>query len=154
VRKRALLFVILIALLAAGAAIRSLYSPYRAFSDDVFLRIEHGTGTLAIGQALADAGVIRYPWQFWLERSLHRDGKIQAGEYRFYQPDTVATVFNRMVRGDIYFFEFTVKEGNNIFDIAESLETAGVMPAADFLAAARDASSIRDLDPQAPSLEG
>src|SRR5258708_36920267 len=116
-KKRVLAILIILVLLTAGAATLSLYSPYRGFSGDVFLRIERGTGTLAIGQALADAGIIRYPWQFWLQRTLHRDRKIQAGEYRFSKADSVDSCFSRMVRGDVYFLEFTVKDGNKLFDI-------------------------------------
>src|SRR5580704_9172114 len=142
-------------LLAAGcAAAISLRVPYRDFSGDAFLRIHRGAGTVEIGRALAQAGVIRTPWQFWAERALHRDEKIQAGEYRFYEAATPGDVFNRLARGDVYYFEFTVKEGSNIFDIAQSLTEAGVMPAADFLAAAANPALVRDLAPHAPSLEG
>jgi len=41
-----------------------------------------------------------------------------------------------------------------MFDIASTVETMGLMPAAEFLAAARDPSLIHDIAPQAPSLEG
>src|ERR1700691_18014 len=129
--KFALLIAIAGSLAAACAAALSLRIPYRDFPGDVFLRIERGAGPLEIGRALAQAGVIRTPWQFWAERALHRDAKIQAGEYRFYQPATPDVVFNRLARGDVYYFEFTVKEGGNIFDIAQSLGEAGVMPSAD-----------------------
>jgi UPF0755 protein len=142
-------------LLAAGcAAAISLRVPYRDFSGDVFLRIQRGAGTVEIGRALAQAGVIRTPWQFWAERAIHRDEKIQAGEYRFYESASPDDIFNRLARGDVYYFEFTVKEGSNMFDIAQSLTEAGVMPGADFLAAAANPALIRDLAPQAPSLEG
>jgi UPF0755 protein len=152
--KFALLIAIAGSLAAACAAALSLRIPYRDFSGDVFLRIERGVGTVEIGRALAQAGVIRAPWQFWAERALHRDEKIQAGEYRFYESATPDDVFNRLARGDVYYFEFTVKEGSNIFDIAQSLSEAGVMPAAAFLTAAANPALISDLAPQAPSLEG
>src|SRR5580700_5319027 len=152
--KFALLLAIAGSLAAACAAAISLRIPYRDFSGDVFLRVQHGAGTIEIGRALAQAGVIRAPWQFWAERALHRDEKIQAGEYRFFEAATPDDVFSRLARGDVYYFEFTVKEGNNMFDIAQSLTEAGVMPGADFLAAAANPALIRDLAPQAPSLEG
>ena len=41
-----------------------------------------------------------------------------------------------------------------MFDIAAAVEQLGLFPAARFLAAARDPALIRDLDPQAPTLEG
>ena len=152
---KAILFgAILLALLAAGAALASLRAPYRGFPNDVFLSIDRGTGAVAIGRELAQAGVVRYAWQFWAERALRGSQKLQAGEYRFSAPESVGRVFDRMARGDVYYFEFTVPEGSNMFDIAQSLEQAGIMRAEDFLAAASNPALIRDLAPSAPSLEG
>ncbi|HTD44271.1 MAG TPA: endolytic transglycosylase MltG [Bryobacteraceae bacterium] len=140
-----------IAALAAGWA---LLSPYRGFEGDTYVDIPRGTGAVGIAQALADGGVIRYPWQFWLMRATHPSAKLQAGEYRFATAASVREVFDRIARGDIFYFEFTVPEGSNIFDIARALEAQGVMAVEDFLSAATDASSIRDLAPKAKTLEG
>jgi len=152
--KRVILSALLLALLAAGAVLASLRSPYRGFGNDVFLTIDRGTGAVAIGRVLAQAGVIRYAWQFWAERALRGSQKLQAGEYRFSDPETVSRVFDRMARGDVYYFEFTVPEGSNMFDIAQSLEQAGIMRGADFLDAASKPALISDLAPLAPTLEG
>jgi UPF0755 protein len=146
----------LIAVLAAAAAIAAwaLLAPYQGFQGDAYVEIPHGTGTAGIAQALANDGVIRYPWQFWLARALGPSAKLQAGEYRFSRAASVREVFGRIARGDIYFFEFTVPEGSNIFDIAHALENQHAMAGEDFLAAATDASSIHDLAPRAKTLEG
>jgi UPF0755 protein len=152
--KFALLPAIAGTLIALGMVALSLNLPYRGFQNDAFLHIERGTGTVEIGRALAQVGAIRFPWQFWAERALHSDGKIQAGEYKFSEAASAAVIFDRLARGDVSFFELTVKEGSNMFDIAQLLATAGVMPAADFLRAAANPALILDLAPQAPSLEG
>ena len=140
-----------VALLVAGFA---LLSPYRGFEGDTYVEIPRGTGAVGIAQALADEGVIRYPWQFWLMRALRPSARLQAGEYRFAEAASVREVFDRMARGDIYYLEFTVPEGSNIFDIARSLEAQRLMTAEDFLSAATDPSSISDLAPEAKTLEG
>ena len=121
--------------LAAGA-FYSLQSPFRGFEHDVFLQFPKGSGTRAIAQKLADAGVVRFAWQFWLARAIHPRTTVQAGEYRFEQAASVADVFNRLSRGDVYYFSFTVPEGANIFDIAKLLESEGIMSGEDFLKAA------------------
>jgi UPF0755 protein len=54
----------------------------------------------------------------------------------------------------VYYFEFTVPEGSNMFDIANALEASGAMPAPEFLAAASDPELIRDLVPNVRTLEG
>ena len=149
---RRMLLVLFVLALAAAAYL--LGTPYSGFSNETFVRIEHGTGTREIGELLAQAGVIRYPWQLWMERALHPSAKLQAGEYRFHDAATPGDVFSRLARGDIYFFEITVPEGSNMFDIARIVESAGVMPGDAFLKAAANPASIHDLDPAAKTLEG
>ena len=138
----------------AGLAVAMLVTPYQGFKTDTYVEIAHGTGTRGIAQELADDGVIRYSWEFLLVRLVRPSTKLQAGEYRFAKAASVIDVFNRIARGDIYYVEFTVPEGSNIFDIGRSLEAQGVMSAEDFLAAADDPTLIRDLAPKAQTLEG
>jgi UPF0755 protein len=121
---------------------------------ETFIRIEHGRGTASIARTLKNAGVIHYEWQIYAARLLNPGAKLQAGEYRFAQPSSALTVFDRIRRGDIYFFEFTVPEGSNRWDIARLIEATGVISAADFLKTSAAPALIRDLAPNAPSLEG
>jgi UPF0755 protein len=140
--------------LLAGAATLSLFESYRGFQGETFVQLDRGAGSAAIARTLAEAGVIRYAWQFWILRGMEPSARLQAGEYRFAGPATAREVFGRIARGDVYYLEFTVPEGSNMFDIARSLEAAGAMPAEDFLRAAADPTPIHDLDPEAKTLEG
>jgi UPF0755 protein len=63
-------------------------------------------------------------------------------------------VVRRIARGDIFYYELVVPEGRNMFDIAGAVEQLGLFPAKTFLQAARNPAPIRDLDPEAPTLEG
>jgi UPF0755 protein len=138
----------------AGLAAWALVTPYQGFEKDTYVEIARGSGTAGMAQQLTNAGVIHYPWQFWLARLTKPSAKLQAGEYRFDKAASVREVFDRIARGDIYYFVFTVPEGSNIFEIGRSLEAQGVMPAEKFLAAAEDPALIRDLAPKARTLEG
>lgn len=143
------------AIFIAGAFLAwAVLTPYRGSDAVTYVDLARGTGTGGIARALAAQGVIRYPWQFWLVRLARPSTTLQAGEYRFDHPASVLDVFDRIARGDIYYVEFTVPEGSNIFDIARALEQQSVMPAEDFLAAAADPASIADLAPRARTLEG
>ena len=122
----------------AGAAVYSLQAPYRGFDGELFLQFPKGSGTRTIAQKLADAGVVRYAWQFWLARAIHPRTTLQAGEYRFDRPARVDDVFRRLGRGDVFYFSFTVPEGSNMFDIARLLESEGIMSGQDFLKAAQN----------------
>ena len=108
----------------------------------------------AIADALARAGVVRSRWEFLLARSLSRTRVLQAGEYRFDRAASPMEVVRRIGRGDVFYLELVVPEGRNLFDIAASAEKLGMFPAASFLEAARSPALIRDLDPEAPTLEG
>ena len=90
-----------------------------------------------MAQELADAGVIRSAWPFLVVRALHPRTVLQAGEYRFDRAASVSEVFSRLARGDVFYFNFTVPEGSNMFDIARLLESEGIMPGEDFLQAAK-----------------
>jgi UPF0755 protein len=138
----------------AGLAVATLVTPYQGFKSETYVDIPHGTSTSGIAQELAKEGVIRYKWEFWLARLLKRSSKLQAGEYRFAKPASALDVFDRIARGDIYFFAFTVPEGSNIFDIGRSLEEQGVMSSEEFLKAAEAPALIHDLVPKARTLEG
>lgn len=159
-RKRSgcfLRFVFLLLLLVAGAGLflyLSLNRPYRGFQNEAFVEIPKGTSTRKLAQQLKEAGVVQYPWQFLVARIVQPDATLQAGEYRFEQPASVWKVFDRIRRGDIYFYEVVVPEGNNMFDIAASLGATKLIDAKAFLHAASSPKLIQDLDPKAPSLEG
>jgi UPF0755 protein len=121
-----------------GAALYSLQAPYRGFEGDHFLQFPKGSGTRAIAQKLADAGIVRYAWEFWIERAIHPRARLQAGEYKFDHAATVTEVFDRLGRGDVFYFSFTVPEGSNMFDIAKLLDAEGIMSGQDFLKAAEN----------------
>jgi UPF0755 protein len=143
--------------LAAGmfaVSIASLRVPYQGFQGETFVHFDRGARTPAMARALKQAGVIRYQWQFWLERTLHTSARLEAGEYRFLEPASAAAVFQRIARGDVFFVELKIPEGGNRFDIARLVEATGLISGEEFLRAAADPSFVRDLDPQAMTLEG
>ncbi len=151
---RLIFLLLLLAAVAAGLAYYSISQPYQGFQKPVILDFPKGTSTQAMGEQLAQARVIRYSWQFLMVRALQPKARLLAGEYQFSEPASVVTIFDRIARGDVFFYELTVPEGSNIFDIASSIDRFDFMKGADFLRIARDPALIRDLAPDAPTLEG
>ena len=145
---------LVVVLLGAGWVAFDLRRPYTGFRGETFIDFPKGTGTLRMAGMLAEAGVIRSRWQFLAARALNPHRTLQAGEYRFEGPAPVLAVFDRIARGDIFYYELVVPEGRNMFDIGEAAERLGLFPAAKFVEAARDPSAIRNLVPGARSLEG
>ena len=151
---RLLLLAVFILGLGAIYAGYEVFRRYAAFGNEIVLDIPRGTSTQQIAGMLRTAGVIEREWPFLLVRLFRHGRTLQAGEYRFQHPASAVEVYDRLVRGDIYYHEISVPEGRNIFDIATLVEQMGLIPAAEFLKVARDPSLIRDIDPLAPSLEG
>jgi UPF0755 protein len=142
------------AILLGGFAAWRLLSPYQGFTGEVFVEIPHGSSSAGIGERLVEAGVVRGRFDFLLARMLERGRKLKAGEYKFDHAISPVEVFDRIARGDIFYYELVAPEGRNMFEIAEAVEKLGVFPGEKFLEAARETSLIRDLDPRAPTLEG
>ena len=152
--RKLLILLVLIAVLGAGGLYYSLGLPYSGYGNEAFVTIPPHTGTREIAKLLHSAGVVRSEWQFLAARALDRRSILQAGEYRFDRPLSTWDVFNKIARGDVFFYELRVPEGSNMFDIAAAVEKLGFIKKEEFLAVARDPSLIRDLAPEAPTLEG
>jgi UPF0755 protein len=151
---RIIAVLVVILLIAAFYIGYRLLSPYRGFSGTVFVEIHRGTSAPGIARVLADQGVVRSQWDFLLARVLERGRALKAGEYRFQHAASPREVYDRIARGDIFYYRLLVPEGFNIYDIGAAAEQLGIFPAREFVAAASDPSLIQDLDPSAPSLEG
>jgi len=141
-------------ILVAGFLAYGLLLPEGPDSQ-VLVQLKPGSSTRRIASDLKNAGVIRSEYAFLFWHSLNGHKSLKAGEYAFDHPASALEIFDRITRGDIYFHTVVVPEGFNIFDIASALETAGLGAKDDFLQVARkEAAMVRDLDTQAPSLEG
>ena len=145
---------LLLAVVAGAWMFYRLSQPYKGFSEPVFVEFNRGTSTQTIATTLRDKGVIENRWLFLAARALRRGKNLQAGEYRFEKAASPLDVFGRIARGDIYYMELLIPEGYNMFDVAEAVGKLGTMKPAAFLAVAKDPTMIRDIDPNAPSLEG
>jgi len=120
----------------------------------VRLVVPVGASGDTIARELHGLGLARHPLVFrLLARARGVSGRLKAGEYALSGPLSLEGILDVLVRGDVVRREVTVPEGRSLDEIAEVVAEEGMDPAA-FLAAARDPSPVRDLDPLAPDLEG
>jgi UPF0755 protein len=151
---RRFFLVVLIFVIAAGAWLAwALYLPVQP-RETQFVLLRPGWSSRHIASELQSAGVVRSARAFLLlHYALGRT--LKAGEYKFDQAANARQVHDRLARGDIYVHTVTIPEGYNLYDIAITVQQAGLGSAQDFIkAAADDVVFIRDLDPQAATLEG
>lgn len=144
---------VVVLFIAAGAAAWLVLTPFGP-STETFVNVAPGSSTARIGRQLEEAGVVRSRFAFDLVRLLKR-GTLKAGVYRFDYPARVPEVYGRIERGDVYTVAVTIPEGANIFDIGARLQQAGIGTRQQFLlAAVEEVGLVKDLDPEAKSLEG
>lgn len=147
------LLLCVVLLIAAGAWLFvSVSKPGNG--HEVMIDLPRGSGSRTIAARLEEEGVIASQQQFLLVRMLRPRATLQAGEYKFTGRESVLDVFDKIARGEIFFYEVTIPEGSNLFDIASILEAQQLPAAKDFKKVARDPSLVRDIAPEAPSLEG
>lgn len=155
------LLVLIFVLVLAGAAAawwgrEMLNTPYRGFdAAEVFVEIPPGMGVVAIGERMAASGIVRHGLLFRVAARLSgAERTLQAGEYRFADAATPASIVDRLTRGDVYTRAVTFREGLTIWEMAEVFASSGLGTRDDFLREARDVSRISAIDPEASSLEG
>lgn len=152
---RTVLTILLLAALAVGGWLAwALYVPVTP-SGQKFVLLHAGYSTRRIARELQDAGVIRNAGAFLIWRRLHHGHSLKAGEYLFEKPANAVAIDDRLVRGDVYVRTVVVPEGFTIFDVAQAVENAGLGSKEEFLKVAiTDTDLIRDLSPDAATLEG
>jgi UPF0755 protein len=155
------LLALLLVLVVGGVALAAFVAwwverPFRGYDGaEQFVDVAPGTGPASIGRQLVEAGVVRdeLTWRAALMRTgAARD--LKAGEYRFTDARSARDVVQMLARGEVFLRPITFREGLTIAEKARVFEERGFGSADAFIAAASDPSAIKDLDPEAPDLEG
>jgi UPF0755 protein len=152
---RNLFILVLLAVVAtAGWLAWALLLPM-APQGQKFVLLRPGFSTRRIASELQSAGVIRNADAFILWHYVHRRRSLKAGEYLFEKTAAGLEVHERLARGDIYVHTVVIPEGFNIFEIAQSMQDAGLCPRQEFLDAEMNGSAlVNDFAPEAKTLEG
>ncbi len=157
-----LLLVATIAAFIAISAAMFAFTPFKAGTDDsVIVQITKGQGQAQIAQSLAHQGVIKDADAFrWLGRLTRQWPKIKAGEYKVSAAMTPLEVFETLTSGVSVARPLTVREGENMYEIAATLEARGLGERGRFLQLCKDPRFIATLglaaegEPAPKTLEG
>ena len=156
-RRLGLIALLLIAALGAGAGWldSQISRPYRGHRPEkVFVDVPRGTSRLGVAHILRKNDVIRSELAFAIFSMWHFRKPLQAGEYYIDRPFDSREVFWQIAGGRIYVRNVTIPEGWNMFEMAAELDRQAVCTREGFLDAAKNASLISDLAPNAANLEG
>ncbi|HZG54586.1 MAG TPA: endolytic transglycosylase MltG [Pyrinomonadaceae bacterium] len=159
-RRLAILAIILGCAVAAFSfwLYRELHRPVAHSLSTQYIEIPRGSPPNEIISRLSSSGVIGRAWPLQLYIRLSGAApRLKAGEYRFPSPVSPLGVLRKLEEGEQRLARFTVIEGWTRWDIAAAMARIPELKLAnaeEALALLNDTSDIRDLDPQAPNLEG
>lgn len=154
---------VFLAVLAGGAFVWQTWRDMRSFGDTRFgsgtekvVEIPPGTSARGVVRLLAQAGVfsdeeLAQRYVRWWKRDKRT---LRAGEYAFSGALLPDEVLERIYKGEVKSYRFTVPEGLRADEIAPIIEAAGLGAADEYLALARDPEFARELGLPFPSLEG
>ena len=129
----ALLLVIAIASGSAYVVLRMLDAP-GPLAQDTAVVIPKGAGLAAIGRILAEAGVVREPWQAMAAARLRSANRqLRAGEFLFPRQVNAFDAIEILRSGQPVIRRFTVAEGLTVMQVIQLLEKepalVGAVPA-------------------------
>ena len=135
---------------------RALTDPFKGYpgpKKDVEVR--KGQHTATVLRHLEEQGILRdhYIPLIYIKIARHRDS-IKAGVYEFTRPMSAAEVIDKLIRGDVLLRSVTVREGLDRFTVGHIFAAEGFGKQAEWDKLTADPELIRDLAPDAPSLEG
>lgn len=160
---KAVAWVVLLALFAAAGVAAKLYADLAEFRDTPFgsadekvVVVPPGASARQVVRLLARGGVLADEQQASrYVRYVKRDPRpMRAGEYAFAGALSPDEVLERVYRGDVKTYRFTVAEGLRMDEIAAVIEAARLGRANELLAMMRDPATAKALGLPFSTLEG
>ena len=131
------------------------HAPYKRTGKAVLVTVAKGMHAGQVMEAIAREGVVRSRVSLKLAYALYGHPRgLRAGTYRFDRPLTPLQIIKMLNRGDVILIKVTIPEGLRADEVANLLSEAGLGQEQAFKRAASSPALIRDLDPQAGTLEG
>ncbi len=110
--------------------------------NTVTIKIPVGTYGQQIGEDLENSGIIRSAtaWNLWIKWLGIQNPNLEfkAGTYNLSPTESLSTITNKILQGDVVKLSYTIREGWSIKQMAEYLESEGFFPASDFIAATKN----------------
>lgn len=127
----ALLAPVLLAALAAGYVAlqmqRLMQTPVQ-LEEAVSLTLAPGSSIHQLGRQLRQHGLLDEPRYLYLWARLHHQARrLQAGEYRLASGDTLAVLLDRMARGEVVQYRFTLVEGQTFAQTLQRMQQSPLL---------------------------
>lgn len=131
-------------------------TPYEGFEgDSVVVEIERGWNSERIMRTLREQGVLRDEYAPLAYLKLFRSGEsLKAGHYRFEGQARPVDILQTLIDGRSLLNSVTIREGLDRYQVAEIMSKAGFGTPEAWEVITSDPALIRDIAPEADSLEG
>jgi UPF0755 protein len=131
-------------------------TPYKSFDEpQARVEVRRGQNTATILEKLQKAGVLRDQWvPLVYMKVFRRNDSLKAGVYQFDKALSPVDVIDKLVRGEVILKTITVREGLDRFAIARLFAAENLGNEEEWNRVTGEADLIRDLAPDAESLEG
>ncbi|MGZ5492577.1 MAG: endolytic transglycosylase MltG [Thermoanaerobaculia bacterium] len=135
---------------------RALEEPYKGYPEPARqVEVRKGQRASSILRQLQSAGVVRDEYVPLIYMKLLRNSdSLKAGLYEFNKPMSPVQVIEKIVRGDVVARTVTIREGLDRFAVGKLFAAEGFGRQPDWDKLTADPELIRDIAPQATSLEG
>lgn len=154
----AIIITFVIALVVAGAFFfwKAMTTPYKGFQgESARVEVRKGMPTGTIMKRLQRAGVLRDDFiPLVYLKTFRRGDSLKAGVYEFHGSESATAVLDKIIRGEVLLKSVTIREGLDRFAVAALMVEAGFGTLDEWEKATSDPEPIKDLDPDAESLEG
>ncbi|HSN68784.1 MAG TPA: endolytic transglycosylase MltG [Thermoanaerobaculia bacterium] len=148
----AILFVIGLSVFGWNA----LNKPWRGYEENALLvEVSRGRNSGQILEQLRSKGILRDDFVPLVYLKVMRRGdSLKAGVYEFREAMSPIAVIDKLVRGDVILRTVVIREGLDRFAVGELMADAGFGSAEDWKRVTGAPDLVRDLSPEAESLEG
>ncbi len=145
---------LLLLLLAPAAALWALTRPTHLPAVQE-INIQPGMSARRIGAVLEERGLIRSARVFqWTTRLQGRAHQLEAGTYHLSGTSNIFGIIQDLLEAPVRFRRITIPEGLTRHEVAGLLQRHAEIDSARFVALSEDPSLIRQLELDAPTLEG
>jgi UPF0755 protein len=119
----------------------------------LYIVVKNGTSLYSIANMLKNEDII-YSTNLFVFTSLIYGGKLIAGEYELTKDMSTLDIVRKMGRGQRNIYVLQIVEGQNIYDVAETVSKNKIMEKSAFLRLAGDKKFLRSFGITSDSLEG
>lgn len=149
-----LILFLFLGLVFTVSIILNFHSPYKGFDGEKYFTVHKGESSGKILERLYREKIVekQYPIKIAYAFSFKRK-TLKAGVYLFNKPSSPKEILSRLEKGDVVLLKLTLREGLTIDDYAKELaNVTGTYE--NFLSYMKDPTFIKELDPNAETLEG